>query len=226
MSESALADSRLTSVEVWGKILSRTIRKSTLRGWQRGLKMTDVNTLDLNPPEPIEGDVEKGNVGKPFVMPPDGLYTGVLRVQPEVGKTREKGLLQFLLNPITIVGGEHDGFEVRYTRINVQKWPNRNSNGVLDYLAAFGITEVPTTNERYIDLVRSTVGTPFAFWGRWEGKCKTCAFKLKGQAKFPKGAEGQLLSRIACPTCSKDEAHGGDVVVFANLTVGSFGVRS
>ncbi len=185
----------------------------------------NVNTVDLAPPDPIEGEVEVGGLGKPFVMPQEGLYTGVVKAI-EVGRTRDKGMLQFLLNPIVIVGGPHDGFEVRYTRINVQKWPNRNSNGVLDYLSAHGITEIPKSNDRYVELVGATLGLPFAFWGRWEGKCKTCEFRIKGMAKFPRNADGVPLSRIACPTCSKPIDKGGDAIVFANLAAASFGTRA
>lgn len=184
----------------------------------------DINMDDLAPPDPIEGEPELGKGGGTFVMPPEGLYTGVVSTPPEIGKTREKGYLQFLLNPITVVGGAHDGFEVRYTRINTQKWPNRKSNGVLDYLGAHGIKVVPASNEDYTALVMRTVGRPFPFFGKWEGKCKMCQMRVKGMLKFPVDSVGNRLSRMRCPACSSPEGATPvlDVMIFANLTASSF----
>lgn len=186
--------------------------------------MTDnINGISgLKAPDPIDyQDYEDGRAPKAkFALPDRGTYPLIPTEAPKWGATK-KGYLQADLTPLKIVapGTDFDGYEIRFTRVNTQKWPKRNANGMADYLRSHGFQGVCQTNEEYQQAVEGLVGNPAHGVVDWEAYCKTCGFTLKGQANFPKDTEGKFVPYVNCPTCSTSEEAKR---VWANVRVVAF----
>lgn len=179
----------------------------------------NINDTNLKPPDPIEGEYEDGSSGQ-VILPPRGAYTLLPTAVPEFGATKE-GYLQANVTPLVVLdpGKGWDGHEIRFTRVNTKKWPQRNANGFADYLRSHGYQGVPRSNEEYRQAAESLTNHPAHGVVDWECYCKVCRYTLKGMEKFPKRDDGTYVQIINCPNCSTAEQ---PVRLFANARVVAF----
>jgi len=151
-------------------------------------------TQTIRPPDPIQWDkYSDGGAGK--VLPPKGEYT-LTPTKLEVGRTSE-GYLQVIVDvTVTDPGKPWDGFLSRFNRFNTKKWPNREGNGLGDYLRAHGIAGPLETDAQYEAAAQATLNRPFRGVLDWEIYDSATGFKLKGYENFPTDAQGQKVSRV------------------------------
>lgn len=145
--------------------------------------MADISQLSLQEPDELEWEKYEGpGEGKSFTPPPAGRY---IAVAPSgegafAFATTQQGKLKAQFGPIKIVGGDHDGYEIRYFQASVAKYRNRNGSPLGDYLRSCGVLAQPKSNQEYADLVEATAGRQFPIDLDWEGYCKECATEING----------------------------------------------
>lgn len=155
----------------------------------------DISSLNLKQLDPVDYDKYETSSG-PSAPPHAGRYTGRAPENIEFSAGGD-GQLIAALDPITIVGGERDGYPVRFTRISnkrpVSKKTGTAQNRTImdDYLHANGVNAAPQSHEEYAQLVEATAGRTFEFEGDWEVYSKTLRTTvLRGEASFPLNEDG------------------------------------
>lgn len=158
--------------------------------------MPDISSLSgLKTTEPLDLPMFKTRTAsKPF--PPAGQYTART---PEAfplesfGES-QAGFMTVDVSP-TIVGGEHDGYRIPFTRVSVKTW--KNKEGLEEsqfgrYLKACGINELVSGNpQEQANIAERTANQLVTITVDWYAKYRPAGFELKGMAKFPLGADGK-----------------------------------
>jgi hypothetical protein len=183
----------------------------------------DINGLTLLPPDPVEWDTAiqaatKGAEKSNFKLAPKGTYTLLRKGPAEAGSTKE-GYLQFTFPALTIQDeGSYHGQEIRFTKVNTKRWPDRPSSSLADYLLSAGYTGGARTNEEYATILEGLVAYPVKARCNWRSYCNPnkggCGHAINGQQDFPTDAAGESLSVFPCPKCGNK--------TFANLEVKAF----
>jgi hypothetical protein len=161
--------------------------------------MADVNTTDLREPDPIAADGYVDGGGKVIPIPPKGTYT-LTTTNIEWGADRDGYLQATMTHKVNDAGKAHDQHEVRYHRISTKKWPNREASSMGDYIRAFGVRELPTSNTQYQAVVNSLAGRPFEAGLDWEIYNQEKGVQLKGMDSFPETAGGGRQDWVPDPT--------------------------
>lgn len=150
--------------------------------------MTDINTLDLKQPDPIDAAQYADGGGKVIPIPPKGTYN--LRINDvEWGGTKDGYLQATLTETVVDPGKPWDGHEVRYDRVNTKRWPNRERSSIGDLIRACGVPQLPTGNDGYIQVVNALKGRTYEAGLDWE-VYKSGGPQLKGMEAFPEGPGG------------------------------------
>lgn len=149
---------------------------------------------------------------------PAGTYN-LTQGKPEFSATK-KGALQALMNH-KINGGEYDGQEVRFDRINDQPFERGGVmvNGINDHLrAVYGPNERPSmrSHTERAQALEAAEGRPFKAVIDWEAGCnhkdtqhevdwndKEKVFRLKRMTEFPQNGNGTYKHEVPCPTCGE-----------------------
>lgn len=187
--------------------------------------MVDINSLTLLPPDPVEWDAAlqaatKGADKAAFKLAPKGTYT-LLRKGPATPSATKEGYLQFEFPALVIQDeGLYKGQEIRFTKVNTKRWPDRPSSSLADYLLAAGYSGGARTNEEYATILEGLQAYPVKARCNWRSYCNPskggCGETLKGMEAHPTdAATGEYLSAFLCPSCKANK-------VFANLEVKAF----
>lgn len=185
--------------------------------------MADISSLgNLQPVDAL--DLTEGSYTdakeSSFRLPPAGRYT--LKAPdsfPQAAFTRTKaGALQIQIDP-TILGGEFDGFQVRFVKVSAKQF-DRSGQKVSqlgDYLRACGFRGVLRNEQEQADAVESTAGTVYEANLEWRGYNKNTGYSLEGMKKFPRNADGSYQSWTPDPV--ETDEKGDKKRVLANLIV-------
>lgn len=159
--------------------------------------MSDVSQVNLKEPE--QTDWDNYNPGGKYVAPPpavgpDGkfiVYNGQVPGKIDLDVTPE-GYRSFLLDPIKLVkSGPADGYELRFTRVNVKKFLNKKTNepgnmsSAGNFIKACGITAKPQSNKEWEAAVGLTKGRIFPLTLDWVAKNKDTGEEVRGYENFP-----------------------------------------
>lgn len=153
--------------------------------------MTNVNNPQPKKPDVIDWANQDTGGFRP--LPPDGEHTQkVLAVDfgPDAAKgnplRNKNGYLQAIVtSEIVAPGTPYDKARVSFTRINTQKWTNRNSNGIADFLASCGSKATPSDDASYQAAAKACVGQTFKAKTAWEAYDKETGTNVKGMGSFP-----------------------------------------
>lgn len=193
------------------------------------MSTADISALgNLAPAEPL--DTSTYTDERPaFRLPPAGKYT--LRA-PEsfpaeafAATKSDQPMLLARVDP-TIVGGEFDGFQLRFIKVSAKPYDNKNrktgevlgriSQAAL-YLKKFGITNVSENPQEIANAIASTAGKTYEAYLDWEASHWATRFTLKGMKQFPSNGDGTYQSWTTHPT--EKDAEGNPLRVRANLVV-------
>jgi hypothetical protein len=189
----------------------------------------DVSSLlqELKQPDPVDWDKYEGAGESRYTPPPvpkdsEGkaiVFRGQAPASFTFDKTQE-GYLQVVLDPITIVGGAGNGYQIRFTRASVKKFTSRktgeeiNASMLGNYLRAVDKNLRPASNAEYIRAVEYTANRQFNFTADWEAYDsqggRSVAEKFED---FPLAADGSRQSWIDLPDGRR---------IFARLRVKQF----
>ena len=167
--------------------------------------MTDINSVQLREPDPMDWDHYDSGERKTIVSPPKGNYQ-VQATEPfEVAATQSGyRMLKFPAFKICKPGDPADGHEVKYTNLSVQKWPKREGSPLGDYLKSHGVSG-QQSNADYVAAAEAVQGRVSEAGVDWRGYCKDCNAQLKGMEKFPTAADGTRQPWFDCPNGCQDQ---------------------
>lgn len=184
----------------------------------------DVSALDIDPPnEDYWGEYSDAATRKG--TPPKGAY--YLRMPEKFSYARtQTGGLKINIGPLVVVGGEHDGYEIKYpSAVSTTKFKNSNASSAADVLRNFYSSigpdgkviytgPNPSTKEEWAQAFAAIAGqvTPNPVFCDWEGWDKVARQEYKGARAFPVKADGSPQDFIEV-----DDGNGGKRRVFANL---------
>lgn len=100
-------------------------------------------------------DYQDAQTRKP--TPPAGIYDVQLPTEFKY-KKGNAGQLIILLDPLKIVGGEHDGRELRFTQVSTKKFKNVNASQAADVLRNVGSVAQPSTVEEWREAYENIAG--------------------------------------------------------------------
>lgn len=120
--------------------------------------VSDPNELGINL-DAVEqanyADYQDAQTRKP--TPPAGIYDVQLPTEFKY-KKGNAGQLIILLDPLKIVGGEHDGRELRFTQVSTKKFKNVNASQAADVLRNVGSVAQPSTVEEWREAYENIAG--------------------------------------------------------------------
>lgn len=185
--------------------------------------MADLSHLGgLNPVEQLDLTNYADNKESTFRLPAKGVYT--LRAPDSFppaafGRTKA-GALSISIDP-TIVGGPHDGFTIKFTKVSAKPFlrDGKYVSQVGDYLRSCGFKGILSDEQSIADAVEQTAGSLYQAKIDWRAYSKS-GFSIQGMERFPKNPDGTYQSWVEDPTL-KDE-NGNPVKVRANLIVDRF----
>ena len=187
--------------------------------------MNDIAQQNLTEP----AQVDWANYGKSGYQPPPPaldangktiVYQGKAEVTIDEPDSGDLGtFLQYKLDPLTIIGPQGAGYQIKFTRASTrpylvtgpdgQKVPKKgNPNRLADYLRAAGATAKPQLNNEYQAAVNLIKSKPFSFTIDWEAYDKETGERVKGYNAFPDDPER--------PGFKKAILKAGDVVNVLN----------
>jgi hypothetical protein len=179
--------------------------------------VTDINELEgLNEPDQVDWS-QYEDASAPFKMPPAGKYN--LRL-PDEFKFRlgNAGQLLILLDPLTIVGGEYDGFKIHYYSVSTKKFSNQNAVQAGDVLRNVGSINQPKTNTEWAQAFKELAGAVTTdVTCEWEAYDKETKQSLKGMTKFPKKDDGAYQPFLEMTDKVDDQGQPVTRRVWANL---------
>ena len=157
--------------------------------------MADLSALGtLQNTEPLDLPLySSAKASKPF--PKAGRYTARTpdSFPAESFGESKAGFLTVDVSP-TIVGGEHDGYKITYTRVSAKTWKNRD--GVSEsqlgrYLKACGNnTQVSGSPQEQADAAEATANQLITIDVDWLARYGSSNFELKGMKNFPSDGNG------------------------------------
>lgn len=165
-----------------------------------GLNQGAVDEVDWDSYEDASGE---------FQLPEEGEYTFRAPDQDgfEIGET-QNGDFKATFTAV-VDGGPYDGFEARYTSVSGKVFQRGKSKTKVsqlgDYLRAVGSNARPSSRDKdqQTAAVKSTAGSTFKAFARWEGQCKACQTRVNGMSRFQNGS-GEPQQTIACPSCKAE----------------------
>lgn len=185
----------------------------------------DISALgNLEPTQPL--DLSKvPQAPKPAAFPKSGRYT--VRVPEAItaenfGKT-QAGNLKATISA-TLVGGESDGYEIRYNDLSAKVYTDprtqQETSQLGQYLQAFGITEELTGDpQQAANLVAATAGKTAEVWIDWIAEHRPTQFKLRGMKNFPSDGNGGFQSYVVHPDENVKDAEGNPLRLRARLEI-------
>lgn len=153
--------------------------------------------------EPDQINWENYSAGTTYMAPPPALgpdgkpikyYATVPQLTDSAFEsTKEEGLRQWVIDPLTLVrgGAGVDGYRIRFTRVNTKKFISKKDGKPLDassagnYLRSAGITAKPQKNAEYDAAMRATQGKTVSFSVDWEARNKDTGEQIRGYNNFP-----------------------------------------
>lgn len=190
--------------------------------------MVNLDALgSLRPVEQLDLSNYAVNKPKSFQLPPKGRYT--LQAPPgfssESFSRSKNGALAAQIDP-KVVGGNHDGFEVKFNRIYATTW-KRDGKSVSqfgDYLTACGFTGTLASEQEQADAIEATAGRVYEGVLDWKAYGAGGAINIEGMEKFPKNSDGTYQSWVNHPTETREDKDGNKIParVFANVYVRDF----
>lgn len=157
-------------------------------------------------------DIYDGGGGSGYRRVPAGRYLfrlpTILTTDTEAWRPTAAGHLQLTFTA-TVVGGEYDGEEFRYTRFSTRPFSNGKGNFLGKLIRSLGYDgAVPRTDEDYQAIIQSLAGKTFESDTDWQYRCWQskrqlgCKQTLYRSAKdAPTDANGEPLGSVGCPTC-------------------------
>ena len=190
--------------------------------------VSDVSQLELGPTEAVDWSTYEEAATRR--MTPPGGTTYSLRIPEQIGYRRgNDGQLVVQLDPLVIVGGEHDGFQIRFTTVSTKRFPNSNActaGDVIQNAKKVGLLAAdvqPVTKEQWAEAFNQLKGMVLNdVYCDWEardkenrdsnGFSKTIARSMK---QFPTREDGTHQDYIEIPSTTGGEARR----VWGNLRV-------
>ena len=197
--------------------------------------MADLSNLgDLIPSEAIDLDALTpvkafGSGGRP--VPPPGRYTVRAPESFSGAFGRSKaGALLAQIDP-TVVGGDHDGYQIRFVKVSAKPFTQRTrrdgvetqetTSQVAQYLKACGRTgSVPTDPQEIANLVETTSGQLYEIetdWKVWDKFAQVEYTLRKNPDMFAKDDTGDVL-----PFITVKDPDGNDFRLRANVEITRF----
>lgn len=181
---------------------------------------------NLAPADPLDLDTYADVKVSTFQLPRKGRYH--VRA-PEFNETAfsatKNGDLKAQIDP-TIVGGEHDGFQIRYVNISAKRYERVKGSGQMvsqfgDYLRACARKgALPGDPQALADAVVETAGTIYEVDLDWKAYNSATGFEVRGMEKFPLDEKGNPQSWIEDPNDVQED--GKPKRLRANLEVRRF----
>lgn len=150
-----------------------------------------------------------------FRLPAAGKYT--LRAPDSFptasfGRTKA-GALSIQVDP-TIVGGDHDGFQIRFVKVSGKQFDRggQKVSQIGDYLRATGFKGTLKDEQAQADAVESTAGAVYEAKLEWRAYNGKTGFSLEGMTRFPKLTEGEgYQSWVSDPNDYETDSDTGEV---------------
>lgn len=152
------------------------------------------DAVEARQADPVDWtNYDDGGAGKP--LPPKGEYElETVTVKKERNK---QGYLQMVADVKVIAPGQpFDGYLSRFNNFNTQKWPNRNGNGLADYLRGHGMAGPFNTDEEYEAAAMATVGRRFRGGVDWRVYDSATGFTVAKYEDFPTDASGRKATKV------------------------------
>jgi hypothetical protein len=177
--------------------------------------VTDVNELNLGEYEGVDYGTEYQDAATRKITPQPGKYDLQLPTEFKF-KKGNAGQLVILMDPLTVVGSEGNGFEIRFTNVSTKKFKNANASQANDVLRNLGSYAAPAKakewQEAFEDLAGKVADQVDCIWEGYDKATQT----TYNQKQFPKNEEGLLIPFVEV---DDPEAEGGKRRVWANLRV-------
>lgn len=159
---------------------------------------------------------------KPKPFPPEGNYYLQLPavITDEIFGTGGEGQLNAKFDPLTIRGGDYDGFEVRFTTVSTKRYSNRNACSMGDLILAARSPYRPVNDEQWKQAIHALAGQFVEANLTWEAYDKQTQQTLaKGMDNFPKLPDGSHQRYLEL---DDPHAQDGKRRVWANIKVRYF----
>jgi hypothetical protein len=187
--------------------------------------VNDVNELDLSTPETVDWS-QYQDAAERKITPQPGRYDLELPTEFKY-KKGNAGQLIIALDPLTIVGGEHAGYQIKYTQVSTKAFKNTNACQAGDVLRNVGSVAQPSLGKEWAaafeDVAGVVAGNVECVYRGWD----KVAQKEYDQKMFPKREDGSIQPYVDLPEI--DALTGQPVLtekgepktrrVFANLVV-------
>jgi len=186
--------------------------------------MADISTLaGLAPVEQLDLENYDVNQKKSFQLPKRGVYTlqAPASFPADAFGVSKNGALTVQIDP-TIVGGDHDGFQLRYIKVSAKVFQRNGTNvsQLGDYLKACGVTGTFTSPQELADAAEITAGQVYQAELDWRAYKDNGKVNVEGMVNFPIGEDGERQSWVPHPTEKNED--GTPKRVFANLYIRNF----
>lgn len=181
--------------------------------------VSDPNELGINL-EAVEQanytDYQDAQTRKP--TPPSGVYD--LQLPGEFKyKKGNAGQLIIALDPLKIVGGEHDGRDVRFTQVSTKKFKNVNASQAVDLLRNLGSVAQPSTVKEWQEAMEGVAGEiATKVLCIWRGYDKVTQMEYDEKA-FPLLEDGTRQDFLTLTSINAETGEVSDRRVWANLNV-------
>jgi len=180
---------------------------------------------NLSTAEPLDLDTYSEVKTSTFQLPTKGRYhvRAPQFTEASFGAT-QKGDLKAQVDP-TIVGGDFDGFALRFINISAKRYERPKNSGKMvsqfgDYLRACGRTgALPGDPQVLADAVAATAGTIYEVDLDWKAYNSATGMEVRGMDKFPV-VDGVRQSWIEDPGDIQED--GSPKRLRANLEVKNF----
>jgi hypothetical protein len=161
-------------------------------------KMADISALgQLSDITPVDLSMYKGQKESTFRLPKAGRYTvrAPETISDEAFGKSKAGALTARIDP-TIVGGEHDGFQIRFVNVSAKQWERDGElvSQMTDYLKACGLNGTYDTPQALADAVASTAGLTYEVQLDWRAFNRNTGKSVEGMKNFPSDGNGGHLN--------------------------------
>lgn len=150
--------------------------------------MADIAGLNMVEFDVIEGDYQDGGsfVSNYPTLPPENKYFGrVGMITDENFGVTQANYRKVEKIEIEVFESGEPPYVSRYNNLSAKKYSNRNGSQVIDFLRACGISQIPTSDEELIALVKSCSGRTCQFGLVWEAYDKDTETTTRGMDNFP-----------------------------------------